>query len=419
MSNALAISGVTAVLQYCLGLVYNSPSSALASVKVSALAPDLVQASLSSNTPLLVNLFMYQVTHNAAWRNSDMPSLGPDGGTRLKNSPLALDLHYLLTVYASEDTQAEALLGYAVLLLHENAILPRSEIRTALDHVPHANPLWMALTTTGLSEQIEMIKITPSSLSREETGWLWSAFKSDYRPSYSFQVSVVLMQPALPTSFALPILSRTIVANRGDLLTLPARLLAVQPPAGQTGSAPGDTVRINGSALSGTTNVSLMNQRLGLRYAPFAPTTVSDTSVSFVVPDDPANLPAGMYNVWLISQDSNGASSGTTNILPMAIAPLIVLPFGPGAVLANSDGTLITLTCRPEVLPSQSVSLALAGMAVSAVPFKASTSTLAFQFPALTAGSYIVQMRVDGVDSPLQVRWLPMPPVFEGPLLTV
>src|ERR1039457_4850934 len=114
MSNGLAISGVTAVLQYCLTQVYNSAPE-LPSVNVTAVAPDIFAAgSTPDNSPLQVNVFMHQATFNSAWRNAGLPSLAADGVTRLKNPPLALDLHYLLTAYASEDTQAEALLGYAI-----------------------------------------------------------------------------------------------------------------------------------------------------------------------------------------------------------------------------------------------------------------------------------------------------------------
>ncbi len=75
-------------------------------------------------------MFLHQVTPNTAWRNVGLASLAPDGSTQLKNPPLALDLHYLLTAYAGADTEAEALLGYAVLMVHENPVLARNEIRT-------------------------------------------------------------------------------------------------------------------------------------------------------------------------------------------------------------------------------------------------------------------------------------------------
>ena len=428
MSNALAISGVTAVLQYCLTQVYNS-TSALPSVKVSAVAPDLfADSSTTDNSSLRVNVFMHQATFSSAWRNAGLPSLSADGVTRLKNPPLALDLHYLLTAYASEDTQAEALLGYAILMLFENPVLSRDVIRKALNSATVMNPLGSAIATTGLADQIETIKITPATLGREEMAWIWTALKSDYRPTFPFQVSVVLIDPQLQTSFALPVLSRNIGAEAGSLAGLaaglPPRLLAVQPPVRQTASAPGDTVTVSGQNLSGASQVALLNQRLGLRYPPFAlvPAAVTAASVSFPVPEDPVNLPAGMYSLWLILEDSGGSIVGATNILPLAIAPRI-LPFGAGAAVSNAAGTLVTLTCDPQVLPNQSVSLSLAGsmagMAVPAQPFTVQTATLTFQFPALAAGSYVAQLRVDGVDSPIGVQWSPLPPTFSGPVFTV
>ena len=142
MSDPLALAGVTAVVQYWLNQVVNGPSSQLPTVVVSALAPDLIQSNISAGKPhLQINVFMHQVTANAAWRNVDLPSLAADGSTRLASPPLALDLHYLLTCYAVEDTEAEALLGYAILMLHETPVFARPDIRTALNNVPGSNPL--------------------------------------------------------------------------------------------------------------------------------------------------------------------------------------------------------------------------------------------------------------------------------------
>ena len=129
------------------------------------------------------------------------PRLDPDGMTRLKNPPLALDLHYLLTAYGSEDWEAEALLGYALLILHENPVLTRNDISTAIAKLPTndpGNPLSTPLGTVGLADQIEMLKITPATLGREEMAWLWTALKADYRPTFPFQVSVVLIRSQNP-----------------------------------------------------------------------------------------------------------------------------------------------------------------------------------------------------------------------------
>jgi hypothetical protein len=149
----------------------------LGSVTVSAVAPDIVlPPGSSTSTKLQVNLFLHQVTLNTAWRNMDLPSLAPDGTTRLTSQALALDLHYLVTAYAPEDSQAEALLGSAVFFLHENPVLARSQIATALGALPSTYPAAYAnaLAQAGLANQIEMIKVTPATLGREEIAWLWT-----------------------------------------------------------------------------------------------------------------------------------------------------------------------------------------------------------------------------------------------------
>jgi hypothetical protein len=137
MSDFLAISGVTAMLQYNLGNAFSAADPALPDLPtVSCLAPDQVQAALGGATQAenQVNLFLHQVTHNPGWRDADLPSLGADGKTRLSNPPLALDLHYLLTVYGSQDWQAEALLGCALLALHDNPVLSRADITAAFNN---------------------------------------------------------------------------------------------------------------------------------------------------------------------------------------------------------------------------------------------------------------------------------------------
>ena len=138
MSNALAIAGVTAVLQYYFNNLFSSAdvaSNFASTVSISCLAPDQVQNKIITATndkENQVNLFMHQVTHNAAWRNTDFASMSADGTKALSNPPLALNLHYLLTVYGSDFWQAEALLGYALMMLHEAPVLTRTDISNAI-----------------------------------------------------------------------------------------------------------------------------------------------------------------------------------------------------------------------------------------------------------------------------------------------
>jgi hypothetical protein len=413
MSNAAAIAGVTAVLEYLLTNVYSGAK--LGSVSVSAIAPDLVHTTSAggADSGLQVNLFLHQVTFNAAWRNAGQPSVAPDGTTRLKNPPLALDLHYLLTAYGSIDCEAEALLGFAVQMLHDTPVIPRSQIALGLGSLPNSNPVAKLLGASGLADQIEMIKITPATLGREELAWLWTALKADYRPTFPFQVSVVLIEPQFPTMTGPPVLSRDIKVQAGPS---PLLLGAAAPP-GQAAAGPGDTVTLSGQALSGANQISLTNQRLGLQYPPFAPTAVSNSTASFKIPNDPANLPAGLYNLSMLFTAAGGKIIQSTNSIPVAIAPTIVTPAP--TVVPNAAGLQVTVHCNPEVLPNQTVSFALGQTMAPAQTFDAITAVVTFQFAALPSGSYLARLRVDGVESPVNVNWSVSPPVFTGPWVTV
>jgi hypothetical protein len=97
----------------------------------------------------------------------------------------------------------------------------------------------------------------------------------------------------------------------------------------------------------------------------------------------------------------------------------VILPAPAPKATTTATGTLVTLTCKPQVRPTQSVSLIFGSNSVPAVAFKAATATPAFQFPVLAAGSYLARLSVDGVESPIAVNWNVNPPVFTGPFVTV
>jgi len=411
MSNALAISGVTAVLQHFLNTACNAPSSPLGGVSVSAVAPDIVQNALGTGSEKpQVNLFLHQVTPNAAWRNTNFPSVAADGSTRLNNPPLALDLHYLLTAYASADTQAEALLGFGILMLYENPVVPRAQISKALSSLPSSNPLASVLSASGLADQIEVLKITPASMGREEMAWIWTALKADYRPTFAFDVSVVLIQSQLAVASSLPALSQNITA----LPQSSAPAFRVVLPSGEAAALPGDTVTVTGQFVPGTIQVLLVNQRLSLQFTA-TPSAVTGSSLSFAIPN---NTPAGVYSLSVKVTNASEIVLQTVANLPLALAPTIPSP-ATATVVTNASGSLVTLNCNPPVVAGQTVFLALGGAMQPAQTFGAPASTLSFQFAVLAAGPYLARLRVDDVDSPVAVNWSAKPPAFTGPFITL
>jgi len=350
----------------------------------------------------------------------------------VSSPPLALDLHYLLTVYGSDFWQAEALLGYALMMLHEAPVLTRQDIASAITMLTNpppplnppypANKLTSFLNTAGLADQIEMIKITPESMGREEMAWLWTALKADYRPTHSFQVSAVLMQPKLPTSFALPVLTTVFGARPMN----PAQIGSVVPPAGRSQALPGETVTVNGAFLTGASQVVLTNARFGMRLT--AAATATATSLTFQVPPDAANTyPVGMYDLAVQFLDAAGKITQTTNTLPLAIAAN--LPASQTATTVPTAGKLkVTIKgIAPAIWKGQSVSLGLSAQAapfvtaqaraqpVSGAPVKA----LDFLFDATTPTGIdlLAVLQVDGVPSPVIVNpgVFPAPPTFGGP----
>src|SRR5574337_2008951 len=96
MSNFRAIATVTATL--VVEVLQAAATAAVPGASVTMSRPDSAGGGAPSAR---VNLYLYQVTPNAAWRNADLPTRGSEG--QLAQRPrVSLDLHYLLTFYGDE-----------------------------------------------------------------------------------------------------------------------------------------------------------------------------------------------------------------------------------------------------------------------------------------------------------------------------
>lgn len=438
MSNALAIAGVSAVLRDLLdtGLIDHQVTDALgAGVTVSTLAPDAVPIEGTDAAPRL-NLFLYLVTPNAGWRNVDLPSR--DGnGRRVTNPPLALDLHYLLTAYGVADLQAEVLLGYGLQLLHENPVLGRAAIRTALNPSPVNGTLlptlFQALRSADLAEQVELLKITPWAMSSEEMSRLWSALQAHYRPTAAFQVSVVLIEPQRPAVSPLPVLTRgrfdaTLHRDQGVVVTpgmVPPypTLESALAAAHETPSTIqlGDVVTVRGHHLAGTQRaVVLRNDHFGVAQQIAVPDGSDESTFDFNVPNLPAALPVGLYRLELSVRRAGEPENRTSGGLPVALAPAITT-FPPTAMARNGANVLsLTLGCRPQIRVGQTVSLLMDTREAPARAFAANTASLQFDFAAAppAGGTPLLRLKVDGIESVVVNRGA-KPPAFFNHRITL
>ncbi len=465
MSNALALAGVSAVLQHYLYNLYGAVAGEIPSpVHVSCLAPDLVQQQLqigSNSAENRVNLFLHLVTHNPGWRNADLPSLSSSGQTQTGNPPLALDLHYLLTVYGSEPWQSEALLGYALMMFHQSPVLTRNDVEAALNaragsSYPYSGyPLNNSLGLCGLNDQSELLKITPESMSREEMAWLWTALKADYRLTFPFKVSVALMLPALSPSLAFPVLQTAFTpppapplpaipppASQVVLPNAPPFLLSIGYSSGQRVAQPNDQVTLSGEFLTGANRVMLTHAQLGISFY-VAPDTVTAGQVQFTLPPlspmpsaplpPPPPYPAGAYQVavqwWDTTQQIVVQS---TNKFPIAVTYWLPTAQSPGTAPIGSDLGVNLTDFAPPVWPGQRVQLVLSGTVggvvvsftgeAQPVLSQSPQSSVYFLFPPSlpTGQTYLARMVVDGISSQVQFK-IPTsgPPSFTGPNVSV
>ena len=95
MSNSLAIATVTATLQRLLQCAIDED---FPNGKITVVRPE---ASANKTPKLGINLYLYHVSPNRAWQNSDLRARRPKGELT-KQAQAGLDLYYLMSFYGKE-----------------------------------------------------------------------------------------------------------------------------------------------------------------------------------------------------------------------------------------------------------------------------------------------------------------------------
>lgn len=415
MASPLAIAAVTAALKDLLndGLL-NHDLSPVGSISVTALPPDRVVTGATE--PNQLNLFLYQVTPNLGWRNAGLPARDRNG-VRLTANPLALDLHYLLTAYGSQDLNAEILLGYAMHLLHETPVLTRAQLRTVLgapspvDGTILPGPFG-TLSAVDLADQIELIKLSPVYLSTEDLSKLWTAMQARYRPTMGYIASVVLIEPSNLGRAAQPVLRRG--ANDSGPVAVAApfpTLASVRPEVSELLPAMrlGDDLLVTGTSFDDpATTTAILEDVILNEVHELAPIPVQlPTSIRLHLPSiaEDANAMSdwsiGLYRLMLRVTQPN-VPAWTTNALSIALSPIItVTPLN-----AVPGDVALTVTCTPRLRPEQIAhtsllfgSRAVAPTTVNNPGDPTQPTSLDFTVPDVAAGEYMVRMRVSGIDS--------------------
>jgi hypothetical protein len=417
MSTALAIGAVTAVLRNVLDNGMIDAVNALGgTVKVSALAPDLIKLDEAAEAPPQLNLFVYRVTLNPGWRNVGLPSRD-NGGRRIANPPLGVDIHYLLTAYGRKDLDAEILLGYGMHLLHERPFLDRAAIRQSLQLQPVDNALlpaaFRAPASAGLADQLETLKITWEPMNLEEISKIWAAIQSHYRPTAAYQVSVVLIEATRPASDPLPVLRRHVDVVPALTPPYPA-IDAVSAADGTTTAELGEQITLHGRHLAGNAVTVNLTHLLTSNTIPLVGANTDPTKLTFNLPSpEPVNppWPAGVWAVSVTLTPFGESRPRTTNIAALLLAPVPDIAAVNVARNAATDRVTVTIPVTPRLRAEQTVTLSLNGAQATVPARPGPIGQVAAEFAPVPVGQAALRIRVDGVDSRI-IDYSVEPPAF-------
>jgi hypothetical protein len=392
MSNVLAIAATTRTLRNLLLAQMPALDAELSDLEVTLQPPDVARKGISKAQ---LNLFLYQVVANAAWRNLDLPGQVRAGETA--PPPLALNLHYVITAWGRGENDSDAIshrvLAAAMSTLHDRGVLDGNDIRNAL-------------ADNDLANQIERVRVTPLPQSVDELSRLWTAFQTNYRTSAAYEAAVVLIDSQAAARAPLPVLRRG-PQDRGVIATASAAAVldALDCPRHQAAVRLGEDIVLHGRQLGTQDAVARFSSPRLDAPIDIAPLAGEAGSLRVHLADSSEDTTAaarwapGIYTVALRVQPP-GLPPLLSNELPLALAPVIAL----GSLTAAAGDFVLNLTCAPRIRDGQRVFLLFGDRLLTPASLSNPADTqqptaLTFQLTSVAAGTYTVRLRVDGADS--------------------
>ncbi|MGZ5441103.1 MAG: DUF4255 domain-containing protein [Thermoanaerobaculia bacterium] len=399
MSNHLAIAAVTESLR---AVLHDEVKTIITGAEATALRPE--EAGGTTN-PTRVNVFLYSVSPNAAWRGNDLPTRNSAAAV-VQRPRAAVDLHYLLTFHGSETTfDPQRLMGIVVRFLHANPILKRSDVRAAVGAIA-------ALAASDLADDIEVVRITPTPLSLEELSKLWSVFlQTKYALSMTCQASVVLIDGRETPHTSLPVATRNVVVTplpQPRIERVGSRIRGTTEPLTFDRPVPLDhELHILGQGLRGApTRVRVGRSIIDVPSASAEPARLI-VDLRTLLPA--AEQRAEVKIVQVVHDVSFGANDPhrgfESNALPFMLAPVILT--------SAATTTGVTVDLEPPPVAGQRVTLLLNGLqSFTFFTIAAGGNPLTIPIADVPAGLYTIRVQVDGSESPLQIENDPLDPNF-------
>ncbi|MDH5666858.1 MAG: DUF4255 domain-containing protein [Nitrospira sp.] len=189
MANTFAIHSVGASLATYLRNSYPSALSAVHPCEFKLLSS--MEMGNAEDRTTTLSLYLYRITINEHVRN-----VRGTNDLSVAETPLSVDLHFLLTVWADNALAEQTILTWAMRQLHQRPVLDRS-----------------TLSPDGGWESSDVVHVIPAELSHEDLMRVWEALEPSYRLSLSYIARVVRIDPE-PSPSGMPVVVRNFAMTK-------------------------------------------------------------------------------------------------------------------------------------------------------------------------------------------------------------
>jgi len=410
MSNHLAIAAVTATFQRVL---QSAIQEDVYGARVTTMRPNMLE---SGSTETGINVYLYLVTPNPAFRTPDPMTRRPKGDL-VKRSQMAMDLQYILSFYGNDaELEPQRLYGATVRTLQDMLPLTPDMIRDTL-----ADPTLGFLAGADLADQLEPVRITPAEISVENLSKLWSVFfQTPYVLSATYRGTVVLLDSEDSGVRALPVRDRRVLVApfRQALID---RVMAQQGPLQPI--LADSTLVITGRRLMAETTL------IRIAGIEVSPETVGENRITVPLDAIPREfLRPGLQGVQVVQpvqpnepfSDYRGVES---NLAAFVLRPSITETGVTHVEPHGDDRYTATVTLRLNLIvgANQLVVLILnewstqdpATYLFKALSRPADGDTVAIAIDQVKAAEYLVRVQIDGAESLLTHDSDPDSPTFQ------
>lgn len=191
MSDYTAIRAVSRTLKQILtDAITNSSEPQLAGVPIDLKSP---KELLTAGTTLGLSLWLYRVNRDAYTLNNPTPR---SVAGRLVPQPLPIDLYYLVTPIAEDPEAKQVLLGRALQVFNDHAILGGADL------------------VDTLAGSMQQLRIDFEALSLQELTQVWYALHDPYQLSVTYLVQLVTIDSDREPVNETPVIERDMRAKQ-------------------------------------------------------------------------------------------------------------------------------------------------------------------------------------------------------------